>query len=238
MKVDIRLYATFRDRAGARQISVELEEGATVSQLQEAIAAAYPQLSEGLPTAIVSVNRQFADEDQVITAADELAIFPPVSGGSDALPHPTYFALSEAPFDLPAIHAQLRRPDIGAIITFTGSVRGETTREGFPTETIHLEYEAYEEMATEKMTQIAREIWEKWPLVKGVAIVQRIGRLAIGDDTTLVACAAGHRDQGAFEATRYGIDRLKEIVPVWKKEVGPDQSVWVEGDYQPTAQDN
>ena len=187
MKVDIRLYATFRDRAGARQISVDLPEGATVSQLQDAIAAAYPQLSAGLSTAIVSVNRQFAEENQVINIGDELALFPPVSGGSDALPHPTYFALSEEPFNLAAIHAQLRRPDIGAIITFTGSVRGETNREGFPAETIHLEYEAYEEMATEKMAQIAREIWEKWPLVKGVAIVQRIGRLSIGDDTTLVA---------------------------------------------------
>lgn len=238
MKVEIRLYATFRDKAGARNITIDLPEGSTVSQLQEAIAAAYPQLSAGLPTAIVSVNRQFAEEDQVITAGDELALFPPVSGGSDALPHPTYFTLSEAPFDLNTIHAQLRRPDIGAIITFTGSVRGETDRDGLPAETIHLEYEAYEEMATEKMSQIAREIWAQWPLVKGVAIVQRIGRLGVGDDTTLVACAAGHRDQGAFEAARYGIDRLKEIVPVWKKEVGPDQSIWVEGDYKPTAQDN
>ena len=75
-------------------------------------------------------------------------------------------------------------------------------------------------------------------MVKGVAIVQRIGKLSIGETTTLVAVAAGHRDQGAFEAARYGIDRLKEIVPVWKKEVGQDQSVWIEGDYRPTETDN
>ena len=75
-------------------------------------------------------------------------------------------------------------------------------------------------------------------MVKGVAIVQRIGRLGVGDATTLVACAAGHRDQGAFEAARYGIDRLKEIVPVWKKEIGEDKSVWVEGSYTPTTADN
>ncbi len=88
------------------------------------------------------------------------------------------------------------------------------------------------------MAQIAREIWTRWPTVKGIAIVQRIGRLDIGDMTTLVACASGHRDQAVFDAARYGIDRFKEIVPVWKKEVGPDTSVWVEGSYHPTAADN
>jgi molybdopterin synthase catalytic subunit len=88
------------------------------------------------------------------------------------------------------------------------------------------------------MVQIAFEIWERWPEVKGVAIVQRVGKLDISDVTTFITCAAEHRDQGVFEAARYGIDRLKEIVPVWKKEVGPDRSVWVEGGYQPSADDN
>lgn len=151
---------------------------------------------------------------------------------------PTYFALEKSDPDLNVIHDALRRPDVGAIITFAGSVRGETDREGLPTTTVQLEYEAYEEMALERMAQIAEEIWEKWPLVMGVAIVQRIGTLSVGEATTLVACAAAHRDQGAFEACRYGIDRLKEIVPVWKKESGSDESVWVEGDYVPTGEDN
>ncbi len=93
-------------------------------------------------------------------------------------------------------------------------------------------------MAEKKMAQIAYEIWERWPGVKGVAIVQRVGKLDISDVTTFITCAAGHRDQGVFEAARYGIDRLKEIVPVWKKEVGPDRSVWVEGGYHPSADDN
>ena len=88
------------------------------------------------------------------------------------------------------------------------------------------------------MRQIALEIWERWPLVKGIAIVQQLGKLTVGDHTTFVACASGHRDQGVFDAARYGIDRLKEIVPVWKKEVGPDESVWVEGHYHPTVEDN
>ena len=103
---------------------------------------------------------------------------------------------------------------------------------------LYLEYEAYQEMAELKMAQIAHEIRERWPLVKGIAIVQRIGKLEIGQSTTLVMCAAAHRDQGAFEAARFGIDRLKEIVPVWKKEVGEDQSIWLEGSYHPTEADN
>ena len=152
--------------------------------------------------------------------------------------HPTWFAITEAIPNLAEIHAKLTQPDVGAIITFTGSVRGETWREGMPPRTLHLEYEAYAEMAEAKMAQIADEIWERWPLVKGVAIVQRIGRLQVGEPTTLVACAAGHRDQGAFDAVRYGIDRLKEIVPVWKKEVDAVGSQWIEGSYRPTEADN
>ena len=152
--------------------------------------------------------------------------------------HPVYLAVTTEAIDLNAIQARLRRADVGAIVSFTGSVRGETQREGLPPVTLHLEYEAFGAMAQQKMEQIVREIGERWPMVKGVALVQRIGRLQVGEITTFVACAAGHRDQGAFEAARYAIDRLKEIVPVWKKEVGADQSVWVEGHYRPTAQDN
>ena len=152
--------------------------------------------------------------------------------------HTTYFKLAEEEPDLNEITAALTRPDVGAVVMFRGTVRGATQRKGLPEETVRLEYEAYEEMAVERMAQIAREIWDKWPLVKGVAIVQRIGTLGVGEMTTLVVCASGHRDQGAFEAARYGIDRLKEIVPVWKKEVGTDKSVWVEGDYRPNSADN
>lgn len=154
------------------------------------------------------------------------------------LPHPTYFALTHDRIDLNWVQAQLTQPDVGAIVTFTGCVRGQTQRGNAPAETIYLEYEAYEEMAILKMEQIAYEIWEKWQMVKGVAIVQRIGQLQVGEMTTLVVCAAAHRDQGVFEAARYGIDRLKEIVPVWKKEVRPDGSAWLEGHYHPTSKDN
>jgi MoaE-MoaD fusion protein len=238
MKVTIRLFASLKDRAGRPQIEVSLPETATVQQLRAAIAADYPQLAPALPTALIAVNKAYAGEDAPITANDEIAIFPPVSGGSREWPHPTHFAITHEEIDLNAIHAALTGPDVGAIVSFTGHVRGQTARDGLPPETLYLEYEAYEEMATQRMAQIAQEIWQQWPLVKGVAVVQRIGRLDVGEVTTFVACAAGHRDQGAFEAARYGIDRLKQIVPVWKKEVGSDHSLWLEGDYQPTEADN
>ncbi len=240
MDIQIKLFATLKDKAGTNKITVSVAEPATVATLLAAAEQAYPALAASLPIALVSVNKSYAGGDTAVSPGDEVALFPPVSGGSDGgvTPHPTYFAVTTDPFDISAIHARIVGPEIGAIASFTGFVRGQTQRDGLPPETMFLEYEAYSEMAELKMAQIAREIWQKWPLVKGVAIVQRIGRLDIGENTTFVACASGHRDQGVFDAARYGIDRLKEIVPVWKKEVGEDQSVWVEGDYRPTEVDN
>lgn len=240
MELDIRLFATLKDRAGADRIRVALAGDAPdVQTLLAAISADYPALAPALPTALVAINRAFAASETIIHPGDEVAIFPPVSGGeADAFPHPTYFAVTEESLDVDAIHARLLSPEVGAIVTFTGFVRGRTRRDGLPPETMHLEYEAYEAMAEERMAQIAREIWARWPDVRGVALVQRIGRLDIGSLTTFVACAGAHRDQGVFDAARYGIDRLKEIVPVWKKEVGGDRSVWVEGHYRPTEADN
>ena len=237
MELTIRLFATLKDRAGQDKITIQLSQPATVQTLLTTLAKAYPALQPSLPTALVAVNRNFAFPETAVQPNDEIALFPPVSGGAE-WPHPTYFAISQTAPDLNAIHAHLARPDVGAVVSFTGSVRGATNREGLPSETLYLEYEAYSSMAEQKMGQIAEEIWARWPQVKGIAIVQRVGQLQIGDMTTYVACAAGHRDQGVFEAARYGIDRLKEIVPVWKKEVGSDSSVWVEGHYRPTEEDN
>lgn len=237
MTLTIRLFATLKELAQASHVQIDIPLPTTVAHLRTAIATAFPQLAPNLPSALVAVNQAFASDLTPIQAGDEIAIFPPVSGGSDQ-PYPTLFALSASPPDLNAIHRRLVQPDVGAVVSFTGSVRGQTRRDGLPPATLYLEYEAYSEMAEAKMAQIAREIWERWPTVKGIAIVQRVGRLDIGDITTFVACAAGHRDQGVFDAARYGIDRLKEIVPVWKKEVGPDNSRWVEGHYHPSENDN
>ena len=111
-------------------------------------------------------------------------------------------------------------------------VRGVTAR-GDAHQTVYLEYESYRPMAEAKMRQVADEIRQRWPSVEGIAIVQRIGRLYPRTPTVLIACTAAHRDTGVFDAARYGIDRLKEIVPVWKKEIGPSGEEWVEGEYLP-----
>jgi molybdopterin synthase catalytic subunit len=147
---------------------------------------------------------------------------------------PTIFSITEQEIDLNDLLARITLTSTGAAAIFTGMVRGETSR-GKPYQTEFLEYEAYVPMAEAKMKQVADEIRAKWPVVEGIAIVQRIGKLYPKTPTVLIACTAAHRDTGVFEAARYGIDRLKEIVPIWKKEVSPGGEFWVEGDYIPKA---
>lgn len=145
---------------------------------------------------------------------------------------PLITSITEDELDLNALLDAITLESTGAAVIFTGMVRGTTSR-GDPRETVYLEYEAYRPMAEAKMKQVAEEIRARWPTVEGIAIVQRIGRLYPRTPTVLIACTAAHRDTGVFEAARYGIDRLKEIVPVWKKEVGPQGEEWVEGGYIP-----
>ena len=153
---------------------------------------------------------------------------------------PTICKITEEEIDLNILLEKITITSTGAAAIFTGMVRGETKRIGqaqginyAPHETTYLEYEAYTPMAEAKMKQVADEIREKWDVVEGIAIVQRIGKLYPRTPTVLIACTASHRDTGVFEAARYGIDRLKEIVPVWKKEFMPDGEEWVEGEYIP-----
>ena len=148
--------------------------------------------------------------------------------------HPTIFSITEDELDLDALLDAITLPSTGAAAIFTGMVRGVTSR-GDAHETVYLEYEAYKPMAESKMKQVADEIRERWPTIEGIAVVQRIGRLYPRTPTVLIAVTSAHRDTGVFDAARYGIDRLKEIVPVWKKEVGPNGEEWIEGDYIPKA---
>ncbi|MDP2975635.1 MAG: molybdenum cofactor biosynthesis protein MoaE [Anaerolineales bacterium] len=145
---------------------------------------------------------------------------------------PTIFAITEDEIDLNTLLASLTLNSSGAAAIFTGMVRGVTSR-GEAHETVYLEYEAYKPMAEAKMKQVADEIRARWPAIQGIAILQRVGRLYPRTPTVLIACTAAHRDTGVFDAARYGIDRLKEIVPVWKKEIGPNGEEWVEGEYIP-----
>jgi molybdopterin synthase catalytic subunit len=235
MRVKVLLFATLKDAAG--QASLELHfsaDSVTVDEVRSALVERVPTLARNLPSAVSAVNQEFAFPHDPVRDGDEVAFFPPVSGGSG---YPEVVRLASEPLDLDDLIASITIPATGAVCVFSGMVRGETRQGETQAQTERLEYEAYEPMALVKMRQVIDEIRAQWPLVQGIAIVQRVGRLEVGQNTILIACASGHRDQGCFEAARYGIDRLKEIVPVWKREVRPDGSAWVEGHYLPTADD-
>jgi molybdopterin synthase catalytic subunit len=233
VQVRILYFATLRERAGVRQETLELPPSATLADLKSALAVHRPALAPHLGHAVIAVNHDFAQSDQALTDGDEVGIFPPVSGGAAG---PTVLRLTEETLDLNSILDEVIQPTTGAACVFTGVVRARTERAD-PHDTDHLEYEAYPAMAQGKLAQVAEEIRARWPAVEGIAIVHRLGRLDPGTPTILIACTAAHRDTGVFDAARYGIDRLKEIVPVWKKEIGPRGERWVEGTYHPAEDD-
>lgn len=235
MDITILLFATLKDRAGKGQLSLKLRgDHATITEVRRMLAAEIPALEPHLHTAIAAINEEFAYADDVVNVGDRVAFFPPVSGGEGDAPQPEVFRLADTPFSTDELVSAITTSATGAVCVFSGMVRGQTIGKD---ETEHLEYEAYEPMAMAKMRQVAAEIRHQYPLVQGIAIVQRVGRLEVGQNTIVIACSSGHRDQGCFEAARYGIDRLKEIVPVWKKEYRPDGSAWVEGQYMPQQGD-
>jgi molybdopterin synthase catalytic subunit len=234
-QITVLFFATLKERAGTRQAVLDLPPGTRVGDLKTRLGQKYPGLAQMTGSMLVSVNKEFAFDEEEIPAGAEVAIFPPVSGGSIDGP-PTIFAITEDELDLDDLLRRITLPSTGAACIFTGMVRGVTGR-GDPHETVYLEYEAYLPMAEAKMRQVAEEIRRRWDSVEGIAIVQRIGKLYPMTPTVLIACTAAHRDTGVFEAARYGIDRLKEIVPVWKKEIGPQGEEWVEGEYLPGRND-
>jgi len=231
LQIRVLYFASLRQRLGFAEETFELDEPATVADLKRLVARTHPVLEEALPTTIASVNREFAFPDQPLHPQDEVALFPPVSGGAEE-PGPTLVRVTEEPLDFNALLASIVRPTTGAACVFSGVVRAQTSGDP-PRTTERLEYEAYGPMAVSKLQQVAVEIRQRWPQVEGIAIVQRIGVLEAGTPTVIIACSSAHRDGGVFEAARYGIDRLKEIVPIWKKEIGPDGETWIEGTYHP-----
>ncbi|MEN4013439.1 MAG: molybdenum cofactor biosynthesis protein MoaE [Bellilinea sp.] len=230
--IRVLFFAHLKELAGADRFELKINESLRVNQLKAILVERYPLLAERLGNALVSVNLQFAFDDDTISAGDEVAFFPPVSGGS----LPTIVMVTRDELDLNDLLGQITLTTTGAACVFTGMVRGETHR-GDAHQTVALEYEAYIPMAEAKMAQVAAEIRSRWHSVEGIAIVQRVGLLKPRTPTVLIACTAAHRDTGVFEAARYGIDRLKEIVPIWKKEIMPGGEVWVEGEYHPNQGD-
>ena len=233
-QITVLFFANLREIAGTKEITLQIPATTTVADLKNQVADIYPLLTQHLDTTLVSVNKEYGFDDERIPDGAEVAFFPPVSGGSQVseVSGPTFFAIQEAEFDLNEMVRQITTPGTGAACVFTGIVR-EVTERGGTRKTEFLEYQAYHEMAESQLQKVADEIRIRWPVVQGIAIIQRIGHLDAGTSTVAIACSAGHRDSGVFEAARYGIDRLKQIVPVWKKEVGPNGSQWIEGEYAP-----
>jgi MoaE-MoaD fusion protein len=233
MQLAVKLYATLKDRAKTNQVTVEVADGATIGMLRQKLAADYPALASTLPRCLAAINQEFADDAATIRAADQVAFFPPVSGGSIPPALPTLTRITPEAIDLHDVVRSLTLSTTGAVVMFTGVVRGaELDRQ-----VTHLLYEAYLPMAETKLRQVADEMRAGFPQIEGIALIQRVGQLPMGEVTVVVAVSSPHRDQGCFEAARYGIDRIKEIVPVWKKEFGPDGEQWIEGHYIPKSGD-
>jgi molybdopterin synthase catalytic subunit len=208
MVVRIRLFAQLRERAGTSELELELPEGARVRDALSALES----LAEGLPL-VMAVNREYASEDVRLAPDDELALIPPVSGGAG--PH---VALREEPLSLDALLALVRDPRAGAVVTFSGVTR----------EVPSLEYEAYAEMALEQMRAVVEEAVARHGLCAAAA-EHRIGTVPLTEASVLVAVSAPHRAE-AFAGGREIIDRLKELAPIWKREVDEDGGAsWVEG---------
>ncbi|HFB52332.1 MAG TPA: hypothetical protein ENJ48_01440 [Anaerolineae bacterium] len=226
MNITVKFFARYKELAGTAAAVITLTGDSTVATLLAALEQKFPALKLTPERTLISINQEFGTADSTLRDGDEVAIFPPVSGGSDS----QKFALTDQPIAPDTVTQMVVHPHTGAVVTFTGVVRDNSEGKSVSA----LEYEAYPEMAIAKMKQIADEVREKFPDIVDVAMVQRIGHLDVGDVAVAIAVSSGHRYDGCFEACQYSIERLKEIVPVWKKEFSPDGAEWVEGDHNPS----
>jgi MoaE-MoaD fusion protein len=206
VEVTVRLFAMLRERAGSGSVTLELPEGARVRDALDSLAG----LAEGIPL-VMAVNREYATEEQVLDAGDELALIPPVSGGAP------WVRVSAEPLSLDSLTGRVSDPRAGAVVTFSGVTR----------EVERLEYEAYAEMAEQRMAAIAAEAVERHGLC-AAAVEHRVGEVPLSQPSVVVAASAPHRGE-AFAGAREIIDRVKAEAPIWKKEIEGEQGRWVEG---------
>lgn len=218
VRVRARLFARLREQAGTAVAELELPAGATVADAYAALRAAHPGLEPDRSRLRPALNEEFAEWDARLGPGDEVSFIPPVSGGSGVL-----IEVTDDVLDPRRLEAVVEHPGAGALCTFSGIVRDNNRGQGVS----HLEYEAYGEMAHRQMAAIAAEIGARWPEAR-VAMAHRTGRLEIGEASVVVCVSAPHRAD-AIDACRWGIDRLKESVPIWKKEHTRSGAVWLEG---------
>ncbi len=217
MKVQVYLFARFRELAGVEHEELELAEGASARDAWNALRLRHPLLPADPAGLRPARNEEFCAWDDTVVDGDGLAFIPPVSGGAAVL-----IEITVEPLDARRLEAAVSHPGAGAICSFTGIVRdfsrGETVT--------HLEYEAYAGMAERQMEKIADEISDRWPGTR-VAMAHRTGQLEVGEASVVVSASAPHRAE-AIAACKWGIDRLKESVPIWKKEFAESGATWIE----------
>jgi MoaE-MoaD fusion protein len=206
MNVSVRLFAGLRERAGSQHVDVELPEGASVGDLLAALAAT-PVGALAPGQCVVAINREYARADAPITAGDEVALIPPVSGGEGPV---RGVRVTAEPLDVAALSAAVRDPRAGAVVCFEGVTRDVTS----------LEYEAYAEMAGARLREIAEAEAARHGLC-AVAVEHRVGTVPLGEPSVIVAASAAHRGE-AFAGARAVIDRVKAEAPIWKVEVEAD----------------
>jgi molybdopterin converting factor subunit 1 len=221
MQVRLLFFATLKDIVGARQLQIDLPAGSTIADLLTRLESSYPRLKDYRPVLLTAINEDYVDKNARINEGDEVAIFPPVSGG-EASPNPMV-VITRDPIDAQKVARELLRGEDGAICVFEGVVRNNSKGK----RTLHLVYEAYESMAFKKLEEIGQFVRQAWDIDR-IALIHRLGHMDIGETSVAVIVTSAHR-RAAFDACHYAIDKLKKVVPIWKKEFFEDGEIWVEG---------
>ena len=226
MQVRVLFFGILKDLAGQSADSLTLPENAMLGDVLNHYEARIPRLRSLSSSLAMSINQEYAGPESRLHAGDEIALLPPVSGGSgDAAVQGVNCAkIVRERIDTPAFLAKIKRPADGAVVVFEGIVRDNSRGR----RTLFLDYEAYEEMALKQMNGLIEQALSQFR-VREIAIVHGIGRLQIGETSVLIVVASAHR-AAAFEACRWLIDTLKRTVPIWKKEYFEDGAVWADGE--------
>ncbi len=222
MKVKVLFFGLLHDLTGFGEEELELREGETLDELWRGYERRFPRLGEIAGSLFAAVNQEITEQSRRLRDGDEVAFMPPVSGGAGD----DFYQLTRDPIQAHDLARQLKAPADGAVVIFEGIVRDHCCDR----RTLYLEYEAYQPMAIRKMEEIGQEAKRKFAIDR-IAMVHRLGRLEIGETSVTIVVTSAHR-RAAFEACHYAIDRLKQSVPIWKKEFYEDGAIWAEGEGQ------